>query len=117
MADLSRAQNRRANGKKKKCGARGIKRVAENVAQASKQKNAWRAHLAWWFSVEHKSVWLRVWRASEQKMRDKALNQKHKIINLKFQWIFYFYSLNSNFQKSFNFKISKIFSKPVRNLK
>ncbi|QLI05582.1 hypothetical protein CINF_1088 [Candidatus Campylobacter infans] len=44
-------------------------------------------------------------------MRDKALNQKHKIINLKFQWIVYFYSLNSNFQKSFNFKISKIFFK------
>ena len=41
--------------------------------------------LAWWFSVEHKSVWLRVWQAGAKKTQNKTLNKKHKNANLKFK--------------------------------
>ena len=36
-------------------------------ANGANKKNAWLAHLAWRFSVERKSVWLRVWRAGAKK--------------------------------------------------
>ena len=88
--------------KKKRVAGMAQKSTAESMAKQEQKKRGRFSTFAQKSSVWRKSVWLRVWWAgANKKTRDKALNQKHKIINLKFSWVFYFYSLNFNFQKSF----------------